>query len=103
MRKRTDAEILALALEFEIQQMESLYGDRTLSLFELMVESLEGDEYPNWVKNKGWDFKDASITEEEFCEMICEPVENLLRERNHNRWLRRERICERLLEAKKNE
>ena len=103
MRKRTDAEILALALEFEIQQMEAIHGDRTLSLFELMVEFLEGDESPNWVKNQGWDFKDASITEEEFYEVICEPVEMLLRERNHNRWLRRERIYERLLEAKKNE
>ena len=106
MRKRTEQEILRLVLEYEVERIEQTEGEGTRSLFDIIVEtSLEGDEQPEHVLKYGtlwvWDFKDASITEEEFCEELVEPVENLVRERNGNRFTRICRIADQLREKRK--
>ena len=87
MRKRTDQEILRLVLQYEVERIEQTEGEGTRSLFDVVVETgLVGDEQPEHVLKYGslwvWDFKDASITEEEFCEELLEPVEALVRKRS---------------------
>ena len=74
-------------------------------VYTIIVEtSLEGDEQPEHVflygTTWGWDFKDASITEEEFYEELYAPIENLVRERNGNRFTRICRIADRLIEKR---
>tara|TARA_R100001443_G_scaffold108475_1_gene118939 strand:- start:1519 stop:1860 length:342 start_codon:yes stop_codon:yes gene_type:complete len=106
MRKRTEQEILRLVLEYEMERIEQTEGEGTRSLFDIIVEtSLEGDEQPEHVLKYGtlwvWDFKDASITDEEFYEELYAPVENLVRERNGNRQTRLFRITDRLMEKRK--
>jgi hypothetical protein len=108
MRKRTDHEILRLALQYEVERIEQTEGEGTRSLFDVVVETgLVGDEQPEHVLKYGslwvWDFKDASITEEEFCEELLEPVEALVRKRNANRSERLFRITDQLWEKQKKE
>ena len=108
IRKRTDQEILRLVLQYEVERIEQIYGDSTRSLFDIVVEtSLTGDEKPEHVllygSVWGWDFKDASITEEEFCEELLEPVEDLIRKRNANRSERLFRITDQLWKEQKKE
>ena len=108
MRKRTEQEILRSVLEYEVERIEQTEGDETRSLFDIIVEtSLEGDEQPEHVflygTTWGWDFKDASITEEEFYEELYAPIENLVRERNGNRFTRICRIADQLREKRKKE
>tara|TARA_R100000781_G_scaffold114804_1_gene87011 strand:+ start:3080 stop:3421 length:342 start_codon:yes stop_codon:yes gene_type:complete len=106
MRKRTEQEILRLVLEYEVERMNGDGGDKTMSLYDIIVSySLEGDEQPKHVCQYGnhwyYDYKDASITEEEFYEELYAPVENLVRERNGNRQTRLFRITDRLMEKRK--
>ena len=108
MRKRTDQQILRLVLQYEVERIEQTYGDSTRSLFDIVVETgLVGDEQPERVllygSVWGWDFKDASITEEEFCEELLEPVEALIRKRNANRSERLFRITDQLRQEQKKE
>tara|TARA_B100000963_G_scaffold355143_1_gene372862 strand:- start:1612 stop:1947 length:336 start_codon:yes stop_codon:yes gene_type:complete len=108
MRKRTDQEILRLVLQYEVERIEQTYGDSTRPLFDIVVETgLVGDEQPKHVllygSVWGWDFKDASITEEEFCEELLEPVEALVRKRNANRSERLFRITDQLWQEQKKE
>ena len=108
MRKRTDDEMMRLVLEYEYQRIEHGEGEETQSLFDIVVEyGLEGDEQPKYtIRNisvGGWNFKDASITEEEFCEELYEPVEKMVNERNHKRWKRKHRIIDKLMKKKKEE
>jgi|TARA_R100000482_G_scaffold61065_1_gene22376 hypothetical protein len=108
MRKRTDQEILRLVLQYEVERIEQTEGEGTRSLFDVVVETgLVGDEQPEHVllygSVWGWDFKDASVTEEEFCEELLEPVEALVRKRNANRSKRLFRITDQLWEKRKKE
>jgi hypothetical protein len=106
MRKRTDQEILRLVLQYEVERIEQTYGDSTMPLFDIVVQTgLVGEERPEHVllygSVWGWDFKDASITEEEFCEELLKPVEDLVRKRNANRSERLFRITDQLWEKAK--
>jgi len=106
MRKRTDQELMRLVLEYEYERINHGGGDKTESLFDIVVNyGLEGDEQPEHIHEYGsvwiWDFTDASITEEEFLEEIYEPVAKIVDERNHKRWQRKHRIIDKLMKKKK--
>jgi len=108
MKKRTEEEILSLTLRFETQQIEEIYGEETISLYETIIEySLVGDEQPKWKNNDHGvychDFTDASITEEEFNKKLFEPVQKLIAERNQKREQRLWNLNERLLLDRKYE
>mgnify|MGYP003109439817 CR=1 FL=1 len=108
MRKRTDDEMMRLVLEYEYERINHEEGEETQSLFDIVVEyGLEGDEQPEYrIQNitiGGWDFSNASITEEEFCEELYEPVAKIVHERNQKRWERMHRIIHKLMKKKKEE
>jgi len=108
MRKRTDDEMMRLVLEYEYERINHAGGEETQSLFDIIVEyGLEGDEQPEYTIQNitvgRWDFKNASITEEEFCEELYEPVEKIVNERNQKRWKRQHRIIDKLMKKKKEE
>jgi len=108
MRKRTDDEIMRLVLEYEYERINYEGGEETQSLFDIVVEyGLEGDEQPEYriqnISVGGWDFSNASITEEEFYEELCEPVAKIVNERNQKRWERKHRIIDKLMKKKKEE
>ena len=108
MRKRTDDEMMRLVLEYEYERINHGEGEETESLFDIVVVyGLEGNEQPKHVLQYGsvwgWDFKDASITEKEFCEELYEPVAKIVNERNQKRWERKHRIIDKLMKKKKEE
>ena len=108
MRKRTDDEMMRLVLEYEYERINHGGGEETESLFDIVVEyGLAGYEQPKHVLQYGsvwvWDFNSASITEEEFCEELYEPVAKIVNERNHKRWERKHRIIGKLTKKTKEE
>lgn len=108
MRKRTDDEMMRLVLEYEYERINHGGGEETESLFDIIVQyGLEGDERPEYsIRNISvgcWNFKKASITEEEFCEELYEPVVKIVNERNRKRWERKHRIIDKLMKKKKEE
>lgn len=105
MRKRTDDEMMRLVLEYEYERINYEGGEETQSLFDIVVEyGLKGDEQPEYRPIiGGWDFSNASITEEEFYEELYEPVAKIVDERNQKRWKKMHRIIDKLMKKKKEE
>ena len=94
-----------LVLEYEYERIDYEGGEETQSLFDIVVEyGLKGDEQPEYRPTiGGWDFSNASITEEEFYVELCEPVAKIVNERNQKRWERKHRIIDKLMKKKKEE
>jgi len=108
MRKRTDDEMMRLVLEYEYERINHGGGEETESLFDIVVQyGLAGYEQPKHILQYGsvwvWDFNSASITQEEFCEELYEPVAKIVNERNHKRWMRKHGIIGKLTKKTKEE